>query len=237
MNRGIAHELMMKLTGLPFIDKFGGLVRTLEKADANIVDGVNKGTVKKIPITDDFVITKSDCSPTEKTIDFIPDQKFNGMLYFEDYGAVNNGMIRKAKGFKSKLRIIIWLNTDKIVKLIDDTKEASYSVPTAIVADILEKFELLQLKTLGYYQRLNIKASIPVPGTDLFSKYTYDSIKTQYLTAPFECIGIDLEIGFYIQPSCIRKMAVADPQQTAIIYEDNNDGSYFSLGGCNVLVY
>lgn len=211
MNKGIAHILMMKLKDIPFLQKFGGLVSIQDQEDsfADSEGGNPKRITKRYPVTSDYCITKTECAKNG-LIDFTPDQSYYGQLYFEDGGIEPLGREGRFYKYKSKLRCVVWLNTQMIVDAVEFEPLASYSIPTAVLAAIQDKLNTLEGKTSGFYQRIQItERSIPVQDKGIFQDYSYDVYANQYIMEPFEFFAIDYDVVYRINPECITELAAS----------------------------
>ncbi len=214
MNKGIANILKEALVGLPFIDKYGGLVYTQEKED-NLYDENSNGQPRKIitrfPVTGDYTITRPDDCNTGELIDFIPDQTYMGMLYFEDGGTDPLPRKGKLSCYSSKLQLIGWLNTKGLVNALDESELSPAQISSHILAAIGQRFEALTNKNVGNYLRLQVKPLKILPQSRaIFSAYNYDEKATQYLMPPFEFFAWSIAVEFCINPACFSELAKID---------------------------
>ena len=191
MNKELASLIKNKIQSFPFIDRLAGLVQTVE--DVQPVNEAGKMVINKFPVSYD--VFGDDCTGREK--DLVPDTKFKSVTYFEDFGSKIVATRGGVTEFNSQLRLISWLNRDRLVG--DDYVEISAACINAIIGKICGKLE-----NDGIFMQLSIKAfNIPPQNSDLFSKYTYDQTVRQYLRPPFEFFGIDLLCNYRVNPNCL----------------------------------
>lgn len=211
MNKGIAHILMTKLTGLPYITKFGGLVAVQEEETMiqNEDDIFPKKVTKKYPVTADYTITDVRCAIPDGLADFTPDSSAFGILYFEDNGTEPQGRDGRFEKYRSRLRLVVWLNS-KMVQDQGHNNIEGYLTTSAVMADIKRKFRELFNTHVGYYKRITVRErSIPAADKNIFSPYTFDLAATQFIMAPFEFFAMDLDVDFRLNPNCFEALAVS----------------------------
>lgn len=211
MNKGIAHVLMQKIKDLPYIQRFAGLVSVQEEANVtgDGLDFPERSTLKKYPVTNDCCITKTE-RRMPGLVDMTPNSSYFGQVYFEDKGLDSLGRANRLYKFKSKIRMVVWLNSKMIVTAQGFNRVPDYAISTAVYAAIQDRFNTLENKSSGYYHRLKIKAiSIPIQDKNIFLPYTFNLEATQYLMAPYEFFAVDYEIEFQITSKCIDEMTVS----------------------------
>lgn len=203
MNKGVAHILMDKLTGLPFIQRFGGLVTVVSKTTNKYEEGVKVQIVERYPATTDYIISDAECQ-TNGLVDMVPNSSLTGVLYFEDKGVRTQGRHRKLHRYESKLRLVVWLNTDKLMNETDDTVLQPTEVSTILSAKILSLFDEMESKNVGNYITVSVKMdNILSQDASIFSQYTYNQERTQYLIPPFEYFAVDLTVKYAINVDCL----------------------------------
>lgn len=200
MNKELSSILKARIQNLPFIDKLAGLVQTVE-ITSYVDDETNPANVKtkeiknKFPVSYDVTGVADDCTGPEK--DLIPDSSRKSITYFEDFGSTVTGNIDGIIDFSSKLRLICWLNRDRLVG--DAYKEISAFCISAIIGKLTAK----QFSNAGIFTQLNVKPQAIQPqNANLFSNYTYDQNVRQYLRPPFEFFGIDLLCTYKVSGKC-----------------------------------
>lgn len=215
MTKGLANICKGLIVGTPFIDKLAGLVQTLEYQESvDDADEENQGPpqlrtkVIRIPVSCD--ITNGECEPVisgNAKADLVPDSSKKGILYFEDYGTTAVGENGANQLYKSKLRLVAWINTNWIKN--NTCVDASGILKNHIIV----KLKTLQLKNQAPFIKLNLVIdSIPPADKQIFSKYTYDDFQ-QYIMAPFEFFAIDFTISYMMNPGCIADIDVKTPEE------------------------
>ncbi len=186
MNEGIAAILKDKIKEVSYADKVVGLVRSLKM---DVKDENNTVVQKTFPIA-------SDCACDNLYRDLVPNSKYRSILYFEDNGVNIAYRDRDWIGFTSRLNLVGWLNVPKIY---DDSKTGSTKA-------ILEIIKLLPGDhfSVDDFREIRITAISEVPKTPgIFSRYSYDEIKTQYLVFPFDYFSLALSVEFRVNLKCI----------------------------------
>jgi len=199
MNAIIANILKSKLSEIEFVDKKAGLVHTAEKPEPTDVEGAFM--VRKFPISND--VDYEECFNSGAFKDLIPNSKSKGILYFEDQGSVPIEGRTGSQNYRSKLRLVCWINNRMI--------QGNNSEPIAhlLINQIRQSLEI------GYFNENNISrirvSSTNIVSNDLklFSKYTYPSESLKYLMFPYEAFGIDLSVEFSIGQSCLPDMVIS----------------------------
>ncbi len=217
MNKAIAHTIKEALIGLPYIDKYGGLVFPLERKDVlydEVTGNPQPAIVKRLPVTSDYTITRDgDCNSAE-VIDFVPSQEYKGMLYFEDGGIDPIGRKGRFWMYSSKLQLVAWLNTKGLMEDQGDDPPTALnmselSIPLFTV--IQGRLEALQNTNAGNLLRMKVRILRILPQSRaLFSQYNYDEAATQYLMPPFEFFGLSLAVDFSTLSACAPELVQTD---------------------------
>lgn len=203
MNKGLAHELKLKIKTLSYLQKIGGLVYTQIKQERILVNGNPKTIIKKFPVTCDSDV---DECVGGSLVEMIPSDKYKSMIYFED-----NGMSigSEANSYVSKLRLIGWFDSRTLDTCVGDVKCYEYS--TFIISDIIKKLESFKTKNLGIYNKVIVSIDrVPAQDASIFSKYTYSENENQYLMPPYEYFAIDLSISFSVNQKCVLTIKQKD---------------------------
>lgn len=201
MNKEISKVLRQRILdngGLVFVEKYFGLVQTVETSDQN---AEGNPTRKRFPVATESIVNGT-CKSHEQIA--TPDSSLLGILYFEDGGTVADGRIRSGNQyqFTSNLRLICWINRKKV------TSETYVELTGLAISDIIEKLEVdRNPKTEGMFVNSTVSVSrIPAQDAQLFSRYTYDEAVTQYLRPPFEFFGLDLVVKYSMNPNCLDQI-------------------------------
>jgi len=183
-------------TGLLFIDKLAGIVVVGEKAQPTEIEGAF--AVSKFPISLDS--DYEDCINKGCYKDLVPNSRQKGVLYFEDYGTTPVNRERGSFNYKSRLRLVCWINN----KLIQGNN--CKSVNHILITQIRKALEV------GYFNASDL-SRIRVTSTNiiendykLFEKYTYPKEVLKYLMHPYEAFGIDLVVEYSISENCLPEL-------------------------------
>ncbi|MGF7219036.1 hypothetical protein GGR92_005216 [Spirosoma lacussanchae] len=179
----------------PVISRLAGLVKTLE------TDAFTKGKTSRFPIPVEASQTPK-ASRGKSFPDLVPDDSERFIVYFEDGGATKSGM-----RWTSKLRLIGW----------GDARQFSaqpIEVPGLLIAHITTRLEhrlpVAHNPISGL--RCQVVAS-PEASANLFSRYTYGEVRSQYLLSPYFAFGLDLQLTFVLNHDCLSDLtAVPAPR-------------------------
>jgi hypothetical protein len=197
MNKEISKVLRDRLRengGLPFIQKYAGLVQTVTDINSTSDNTTEK---KRYPVSTETVVNDV-CHGNEEIM--TPDSSMKGILYFEDGGTQK---IESEKGrfkYVSTLTLIVWINRQLITSNI-------YSEITGIAIQmVLKKLRVEENpENVGMFNKIQVSLNRILPQeATLFSKYTYDETVTQYLRPPFEFFGLSLSVKYGINDNCIN---------------------------------
>ena len=207
----IDNVITPNIVNLPFIDRYAGVVRTINFA---VEDQANKTQIKRFPVACNIV--SPDCAnPTQTPTydDLVPDDSKRSVLYWEvvqpmrDAGITETGKFyeRKQRGV---VRLVGWLNLGALgFTGCNDGIEIVTKLENEIV--VKGKFEtgiyedsLFWIKPLGEVEQDINK---------IFGKYDYPKLKNFYLY-PFNFFALDFEVLLY---QCFRRGATV-PVNTPI---------------------
>lgn len=206
MNGSLASIIRDMLLGVPVIELFGGLVYTQTKRETIFRDDddeTGRAVDKRFPVSCDYTGTV-DCEHSGLK-DFIPNSKIKGLLYFEDNGVSVEGMTGRTVNYRSRMRIVVWLNNKYV-------NTPSCSVSAAIMNAIVAAISGKNPFNSGDFKRITISIEgVPRMAADIFGRYTYDEAVTQYLMPPFEYFAIDIAVRFSVNPECINSITEKQP--------------------------
>lgn len=197
MNKSISIKLMTRLLGLPYIQKYGGVVQTIQKVIP--VDGVDKPIIKRIPIS---AVHQAPAGCTDLTtatsLHFIPESKLKGMLYFEDNGSVIDTSKRHSmlNFWRSRLRLVVWMNQKLLTESYDiELVSKAMAEMIGLLTVPAENFDVIKHMTVQV-------ANIPPATSAIFAEYDYNEKETQFLMPPYDFFAIDLDVSFGVPKSC-----------------------------------
>jgi hypothetical protein len=187
MINDIGNILKPYIESLSFADKVGGVVKVATKTDTDS----NDRTVKKyFPI--DCGVTHQECISGKYT-DLMPNSNYKSVMYFEDGGIrfIGNN-IREAS-----LKLVGWLNLKKLGK-------TGCNGSALAVNTILNTLPTKYFNSPPVYQRIKIEVQgEDVKSSQIFSKYSYDEDKTQFLMYPYDYFALNINVLFSISKACI----------------------------------
>jgi hypothetical protein len=198
MNVVIASYLKDKiLASITWADRVVGLVRTLTFTQ----EGESSVVKKSIPISCDLEVSQRDCI-SNKQHHVVPDDKLKALIYFEDGGAVPTGQGNRGLIFTSTIKLVCWMNLKKL-------GQTSCSASAFAEIQLIELLNGLGVVNLNPNYGIPINAvkvteiSIDPKTAAIFSKYTYDETKVQYLTYPSDYFSFTLKIQFEVPKGCV----------------------------------
>ena len=181
--------LSPKIQTLDFVDRYAGIVRTINIAEGN---GTETGIVKRYPLACN--VTGVDCANIGVYQNLVPDDTKKSVIYWEMVSPMTNGGMTKTrdfyrKKFKGTARLVVWLNLAKLG--IDNCTDSILVLP------ILEKEITTKGKITGgiYDGDLLWIEPLRMVNQDIntiFGKYDYNKLKNYYLY-PFDFFAIDVQ--------------------------------------------
>lgn len=191
MNENIASILKDRIKDLPFIDKIAGLVRPVR---VEVLDDKNAKQLKTYPIASDIDVN---AITQDKYRSLVPNSKFKSIIYFEDSGTTLAYRDRDRVGFVGRVILVGWLNLPKLLDC--EFKTGS----TQAILSIISKLPGDHFSD-GVYREMRITAVNEIPKSNaIFSRYTYDEIKNQYLMYPFDYFALNIQVEYWINIKCI----------------------------------
>lgn len=129
-------------------------------------------------------------------IDLSPDSLYKSVMYFEDQGAA---MVKRENGqihYKSRMRLIIWVNTNNF-------EGPFFAVVPSMLNACIAALTRNPVNA-GNVTRL-VLSGVTVPALDmgLFAKYSYKEEVHQFLMAPYDVGALDLVFDYSISVNCL----------------------------------
>jgi len=224
----IASQLVQSLsTSVPFADKIAGLVMPMKKS-------VNK-IEKVLPVA---INTKTVCNVSDY-MDLVPDSTKKSIMYCEKLGDIQFDMYRPSYWICSAdLRLVCWYN----LNLINETLWVDEGI---VIANVLSQLPVRMDDALfTYVKKVIVTVTGVVTGSEIFSRYTYDEVRTQFMTFPYGAFAIDLNVQ-YVLNKCAETLTPApgcgfggaaplpDPVDyitiTKVVTGDANNEEYFDI--------
>lgn len=185
----IAYQLVKNLSeDLSFIDKWVGLVIPMRK--------MIEKKEKIFPVSYNL---KMDCDVSQY-IDLVPDSTKSSICYCEKINEITFEQLRKNYFIASTdLRIVLWYNLNRIT-------EGDYIDEGIMAANLLAKIpRTLSNSLFTYVSSVNIFPSGVMTGAMIFSKYTYEEVRTQFVTHPYGAVAVDVNV-LYVINKCVEEL-------------------------------
>ena len=181
----IAYEIVKSLSvNVDYVDRWTGLVRPMRKRVQNIE--------KVFPVA---INTPENCNQSDYKA-LVPDNSKRSVVYVEKLGNPTVEMFRRHyKNMAAQLRIVCWYNLDMIT-------EGAYVSEDVLVDKMLEKLpSRLSDSLFSGVSQVHIQPTSILYGAEIVSQYTYNEIKSQFVTHPYGIFAIDLDV-WYISTHC-----------------------------------
>jgi hypothetical protein len=192
----VIQSLQPKLIELPFIDRYGGLVRIVKKGFTND-DGIY---YKTFPVSCD--ITNTQCWENQRYKDLTPDERFKSISYFESAGNITiqkeDFLGRQSYKITAPLDFVCWLNLPKL-----GIQECHNSMIELMMIKFFHQDHKPNIENLVIANYKTTVKGISSRDEKIFSKYSYVDL-SGLLLYPFDFFKISLELSFYIDPRCIH---------------------------------
>lgn len=204
MNQAIADIIKSHIEGLDFVDKIAGLTRVLT---FDIVTTDSEG--KRVPVQKSFpvacCVTADDCKNGAYN-DLMPNSQYKTVIYFEDMGITFVKSEGNFKYYTSQLRLVCWINIQKILNLSCKT-DIPCTYAARIITQIIRALPQFPLSHSPFEKFYSEIINQEVSSPSIFSQYTYDEKHAQFLFSPFDYFALDITTSFAI---CLRGNDVFD---------------------------
>lgn len=207
----IIQAISPKIVELPFVDRYGGLVRTARRTiDASKDPSVNKFVRQSFPVACD--VSGEECWESGRYLDLVPNSQYKSLVYFEEIQPLTaNGMANKFPKdirlkFSAVVRLVGWFN-------IPGIGQESCSVSSAAFGSFYKVFDRLNRARIDLPFIANAEflfRSQVNKNENIFSRYTYDE-NSNLLFYPYDTIGMDYVINLHIDPKCLPELAILEP--------------------------
>ncbi len=195
MNKELAKIFLGTLYGATYLDRTAGVVQVvIRKVMVDQENGIS--IERRVPYSDSATFEEAG----KMSQAMVPDSKYKSCLYFEDQGiAVGDTFGGRGPVYTSRLRVVCWLNMERIVGAYDT------AVTTQIMADVIKRIRALNNSNKGVFISIRPKVvAVPIQDAAIFSPYNYDETVSQYLMPPFDFFALDIETTFTIGDPCIQ---------------------------------
>lgn len=195
MTTEIGEIIIDKIKNLPFIDKYAGVVKTIQYKTQD-------GKIKSVPAS--VRATIAECEDG-RYLDLCPDTTKKSVLFLEDKGV---RLIRRQGGrnfFRASYDLICWLN----MPLLGFTG-ASYSV--VAINGIITKFPVNPFNSSVYNGILITVQGQEPKSRNPFAKYNYDETVGQYLMHPFDYFILSIDVDFMVTQNCLSAALLTEAE-------------------------
>lgn len=201
MNQAIADIIKGHIEDLDFVDKIAGLTAALtfevKDKDGNLVQ-------KTVPVA--CCVSAADCKEGAYN-ELMPDSSYKTVIYFEDGGVSFEKYESNWKYYRSNLRLICWINIDKIVGSGDCKCEVPCTYSAHIIAEIIRALPAFPENHSPFDHVYSEITSQLVRSPAIFSTYTYDEKHAQFMMAPYDYFALNIDTTFAV---CLKGTSVFD---------------------------
>lgn len=190
MNNKIADIIVDYIKDLSWIDKIAGLTQVARVDQPNGETSIEK----RYPISCSMGIEEAcriGCYD-----DLCPNSAYQSVVYFEDGGFNLQRREGKKMYYESSLRLIAWLNYKKLGGGCGSTGDYIIDIIKALPATPVNNGDMLGLF-------IDVTSQMP-RSVDIFSKYTYNEVQTQFLMLPYDFFGLEIRTRFYVIAECVE---------------------------------
>lgn len=194
MLRTILSQWDNAITSLPFVERFGGLVRAFPVEN-------NEG-VKYYPVSCD--VNQKDCLESGKYLDLMPNDNFKSVVYWEDLTGITfiEGTRRGVLIGNATVRLVCWLNLKDLGIVTCDGIDGM--IINAIAQErntgnISEPFKAGAIKLTP--------ESVEPKTLDVFREYSYQGLEEMFFY-PYDFFAIRFKVAFVIGKDCLPALDI-----------------------------
>jgi len=204
MIRKAIQAVSSKITALPFVERYGGVVQTVRR-----IDLLDDGFVieKRFPVS--CSVTNLACWEQSRYKDLVPDDRYKSVFYFEEIEGFQIVGRQELRGqviqYRGRVRLVGWLNLAKLG--VEDDCNLSDRIAFEMIGALTGAYELsgdidavVQLKPIGMQPK----------SPAIFDRYTYEE-ENSYLLYPYDYFAVDFEVILGLMPDCITPFAPSTP--------------------------
>lgn len=198
MTIDIGDIIIDRLSTLPWMDKYVGVVRTLTFQGQ---DKTGKVVIKRMPVS--CRTSAAQCS-TGTYQDLLPDGRVKSVVFLKDNGVRFVSRDGNKYRFRASYNLVVWLNLPGL-----GFEGCSYS--GIAIAGILSKLPQVPFQS-SIYQQVGINIDGQSPNTvNPFAEYTIPEEITQYLMYPYDSFVLPITVDFMTNKACIDVPYVPAP--------------------------
>jgi hypothetical protein len=192
MTIDIGDIIIDRLSTLPWLDKYTGVVKTISYQSKNKDSGT---IIKRMPAY--CRTSAADCS-SGRYIDLCPDSRSKSVLFLEDNGVRFVKRDGNRYFWRASYNLVVWLNLPAL-----GYEGQSYS--GIAINGILSKFPPTPFQNVGsIYQQVNINLDGQLgSNSNPFAKYSFPEEITQYLMYPYEALSLPITVDFMTNKACL----------------------------------
>ena len=203
--------LSEKIKPLPFVERYGGLVRRAERLIDTSDNDTPNMTRQSFPVSCN--ISDKECWDNERYNDLAPNSNYSSVFYIEQLLPLSNSGFNKQKYAKftvntwqSQLKLVGWLNMPRL-------GYSDCSISPAVIQHVLKAIDTNKfgsLPTSNDGVRVSIRPQqILTHDQRIFQGYTYQD-RTDLLFEPYDAFAIIIDIQLHIQSGCLPDFDVLD---------------------------
>lgn len=203
MIRDLSNILLGRITTAApaWLDKYAGLTRAISTK----LKGAKPQTWPIAYGVTDPQECDQDGTPVNA---MLPDEKYKSVLWIEcDQFPRRLPQNIGQPLWQVRFRVIVWLNGNKL-KREDDTRVGLADVAYQNLVSALESNN----EDVGNYKCINTEVigSGPATGPAIFSRYTFNETRSQYLHFPFDFFALDVSMEFVAPRNCEEELIAED---------------------------
>ncbi len=179
--KAVLNESFFENDGTGIITHLSGLVRTKELKP---IEGEKEKKKIPFPLEDEDI---EDCGEQFSIHKLVPDETKRCIVYFEGENSKFVQSLGDKTNWTTNLNLICWYNSS-LFEEQDLLQSRLISLFSSVVKSVKTKDDVLAIK--------NIELLTVSESTNIFSKYTYSDMISNYLLHPFGYFSITFKINF-----------------------------------------
>ena len=205
MINSIIGELKDKLTALSWVERYGGLVQSVNKVE--VIGEQQQRVIKTFPVSS--TTSGKECWEGGKYQALVPNSNYSSVVYFEQMNPLTSieisGIKKGIQSLRARVRLVAWMNLPKLgfsdlrtdlaaMQLI--TAVNGVYQPTGDLSNIRGKFEFLEM---------------PERSAAIFSRYTYGDEVQNLLLYPYDYFALDFYLTILVNLNCNYTLTPSTP--------------------------
>lgn len=211
----ITSRLETRITDLPWVDRYGGLVKTFEQFKPISFDDATdqyRIAASRFPVSCN--VTQKECEEDNGYIDLTPNSNFKSVVFIEDRDGLavtipGSGSKERLYTYRSNFRVSVWLNGPLLghdtcgfgdLAAMALMKKLSFRQNNVPISDAWPHFpiESIQWVVTGMERK---ERSV------IYDRYTFTN---EAFLAPFDFFALRLQVTFQIRPGCLPDFTLND---------------------------